>query len=640
MLEQVSVASLDQDFKDELLHINRWFQCRSDAERTAALYTVVQNASQIQIRFLITVLQQLANQDSYSISSSAGQRNDLFRSRSVIEEESRKKQFYRQRNTYSTLSEPDKFISRPLGLSHPGPLYEKALAARAQLQAINLSSSSSVTNSTISSSSNSSLHSKSDLLFSRTSRLHSASSDLGSKSLLHSDLGSKPLLHPTPAELSSRSLFTNHDWPFPDKTLDEKQTSWAFGSLSKKTASIKKDTTWTIHEEEQHNPILSLDNALEQAHARLLKNDKPILSSPKCSSADNEDDNNSDTQQLTGLARRRKRSSQARALKDKIAAETVDFELMKDVQAWLRSLRLHKYGHAFIGLDWKQVVRMSDQDMIDAGVNTIGARRKLLKVFENVQRHCIENVTVFGCEMDCRRGVSQNFADYYTPVVQMSVDSLESQLTSSLQKVKIPTKITDQVPSTELTQDMQNAIHSSLQNFVKVATSKPRLAEGFYQVIFNEELPYKGDCNNPKRLTRKMPPPGESWTIEECEKMDYRCGNPPSICHFLDEVKQRCIGRMRKQLGEYASFDSGILVRSLVKDTRRSIYSTLANHGVGQLSEDKSVETFVARLVTTIVGALNKWVAVDVANLCETPGQEDACNKWDNEIKKEILKWP
>ncbi len=37
---------------------------------------------------------------------------------------------------------------------------------------------------------------------------------------------------------------------------------------------------------------------------------------------------------------------------------------------------------------------MSDQDMIDAGVNTIGARRKLLKVFENVARHCTENVSV------------------------------------------------------------------------------------------------------------------------------------------------------------------------------------------------------------------------------------------------------
>lgn len=61
MLEEVAAASLDQGFKDELQHINQWFRCRSDAERTAALYTVVQNASQIQIRFLITVLEQIAN---------------------------------------------------------------------------------------------------------------------------------------------------------------------------------------------------------------------------------------------------------------------------------------------------------------------------------------------------------------------------------------------------------------------------------------------------------------------------------------------------------------------------------------------------------------------------------------------------
>jgi hypothetical protein len=56
---------------------------------------------------------------------------------------------------------------------------------------------------------------------------------------------------------------------------------------------------------------------------------------------------------------------------------------------------LHKYGHAFVGLDWKQVIRMSDKDMLDAGVNTQGARTKLLKVFENVIRHCEENVSTF-----------------------------------------------------------------------------------------------------------------------------------------------------------------------------------------------------------------------------------------------------
>ncbi|KAG1234193.1 hypothetical protein G6F68_010032 [Rhizopus microsporus] len=288
MLEEVAAASLDQEFKDELHHINQWFRCRSDAERTAALYTVVQNASQIQIRFLITVLQQLANQNPYG--SSAGQENGklgnfyippnasvdvpLFsHSHSVIEDESRKRQFYKRRNTpmcnVSAISEPDdlgrrNLLSKPLGLSHPGPLYEKALAARAQLQAtINSSSSSSVTNSTISSSSSSSLHSKPDL-FSRTSRLR-ASSDL-----THNSLFSTPI--------------TTSDWPFPQDKLDEKN-NWTFGSLSKKPMTThnqkKKENTWTIHEEEQQSPLL--DYALEQAHAR-LKNDASIrLNDPRCS---------------------------------------------------------------------------------------------------------------------------------------------------------------------------------------------------------------------------------------------------------------------------------------------------------------------------------------------------------------------
>lgn len=64
-----------------------------------------------------------------------------------------------------------------------------------------------------------------------------------------------------------------------------------------------------------------------------------------------------------------------------------------DVQSWLRSLRLHKYGHAFEGMQWQQVVRMTDEDMLKAGVSTVGARRKLLKVFENVMRYCEENVS-------------------------------------------------------------------------------------------------------------------------------------------------------------------------------------------------------------------------------------------------------
>ncbi|KAI9261081.1 hypothetical protein BY458DRAFT_516231 [Sporodiniella umbellata] len=353
-LEQVAAASLDQDFKDELQHINQWIRSRSDVERTAALYTMVQNASQVQIRFLITVLQQLSSQDPATAGQSSPQRPSHFlrQSHSVIEEDSRKRQFYRQHNPVGTsaVSEPNRQRSF---LSHTGALYEKALAAQAQLQAV--SSDSSTLSST-----SSSLHSD---LFAR-SRLSSLRTDLASPSLLtsRSDLSLKPHVDLFPP--SDLSLFTQ--WP----EKQPREEDWTFGSLSK-----TKKKTWTVREED---PI----DALAQAQAR-LKND--IWADQDLPEED------SDAPPLTGLARRRKRSSQARALKDKIAAETVDFELMKDVQAWLRSLRLHKYGHAFLGLDWKQVIRMTDQDMIDAGVNTIGARRKLLKVFENVQAHCDEN---------------------------------------------------------------------------------------------------------------------------------------------------------------------------------------------------------------------------------------------------------
>jgi hypothetical protein len=118
--------------------------------------------------------------------------------------------------------------------------------------------------------------------------------------------------------------------------------------------------------------------------------------------------------------------------------------------------------------------------------------------------------------MDCRRGVSKNFADFYSPVIKASVQDLHASLSEAIEKVSIPSTITEKVTQQELLQDIESSIDTSLNNFVTYATSN-KLAEGFYQVTFNEELPYKGDCNNPRRLTRKMPPAGESWTMDECK---------------------------------------------------------------------------------------------------------------------------
>jgi hypothetical protein len=59
-LEEMAAATLDQDFKDELSAIEQWFRVLSEAERTAALYALLQQTTQIQIRFFIQVLQHMS----------------------------------------------------------------------------------------------------------------------------------------------------------------------------------------------------------------------------------------------------------------------------------------------------------------------------------------------------------------------------------------------------------------------------------------------------------------------------------------------------------------------------------------------------------------------------------------------------
>ncbi|KAI9806628.1 MAG: Flap-structured DNA-binding and RNA-binding protein [Sarcosagium campestre] len=59
-LEEMAAATLDQEFKDELSAIEQWFKVLSEAERTAALYALLQQTTQVQIRFFIQVLKQMS----------------------------------------------------------------------------------------------------------------------------------------------------------------------------------------------------------------------------------------------------------------------------------------------------------------------------------------------------------------------------------------------------------------------------------------------------------------------------------------------------------------------------------------------------------------------------------------------------
>ncbi|RCH91578.1 Flap-structured DNA-binding and RNA-binding protein [Rhizopus stolonifer] len=77
--------------------------------------------------------------------------------------------------------------------------------------------------------------------------------------------------------------------------------------------------------------------------------------------------------------------------KEKKTMDGVDMKLLEDVPTWLRSLRLHKYNPIFETMKWQDMLKMDDEALLKQGVAALGARRKLLKVFDQVKAHCEEN---------------------------------------------------------------------------------------------------------------------------------------------------------------------------------------------------------------------------------------------------------
>lgn len=62
-----------------------------------------------------------------------------------------------------------------------------------------------------------------------------------------------------------------------------------------------------------------------------------------------------------------------------------DPKLLKNVPAWLKSLRLHKYSDALGGKPWYELIYLDNEDLENMGVGALGARRKLLKAFSIVK---------------------------------------------------------------------------------------------------------------------------------------------------------------------------------------------------------------------------------------------------------------
>jgi hypothetical protein len=77
--------------------------------------------------------------------------------------------------------------------------------------------------------------------------------------------------------------------------------------------------------------------------------------------------------------------------------DQIDLEMLKDIPVFLRSLRLHKYAPAFEGLNWKQMIRLDNDELLKRGVAALGARNKMLKVFDLIRAEAIKQHVCLEC---------------------------------------------------------------------------------------------------------------------------------------------------------------------------------------------------------------------------------------------------
>lgn len=81
----------------------------------------------------------------------------------------------------------------------------------------------------------------------------------------------------------------------------------------------------------------------------------------------------------------RGRSPRGRRGSSKPPEDPTDPKLLEKIPEWLRSLRLHKYTDNLKDLKWTELVQLDDKGLEARGVNALGARNKMLKVFEQVR---------------------------------------------------------------------------------------------------------------------------------------------------------------------------------------------------------------------------------------------------------------
>lgn len=65
-----------------------------------------------------------------------------------------------------------------------------------------------------------------------------------------------------------------------------------------------------------------------------------------------------------------------------LTEEGFDPRMLTDIPGWLKSLRLHKYTVCFESMPWQEMIMLTEEQLEGKGVTALGARRRMMKMFE------------------------------------------------------------------------------------------------------------------------------------------------------------------------------------------------------------------------------------------------------------------
>ncbi|KAF9926262.1 hypothetical protein FBU30_004122 [Linnemannia zychae] len=204
--------------------------------------------------------------------------------------------------------------------------------------------------------------------------------------------------------------------------------------------------------------------------------------------------------------------------------------------------------------------------------------------------------SVLACERECQVNVSHAFADKYELISNTYYTILSDKVEKSL-FYGVPAQTVSASESAAVIKTIKDSVEQA-----KAAWAKT-IFQTVFDTIFKDEPKFKGDCNHPHRVNQ--PPLGVNWTMPDCHNMDYICGNPPSICHFMPMIKTRIVKKLTAQLqarvdgddsDAYLNYIGPALQTALTAQPKLAPYGAVLHGNLNQMLETlkKELEAFAS----------------------------------------------